>query len=198
MADTNDVIKFYSELADDFFLDILVLKQVDPINFSAPFLHAHCLELSGKTAALKLNVNYSKKGHEIMELYNILSATIPEISSLLPTAQDFLDYKQLWIKEADVSKGVEFPEENFSKLELAYFIENIKDLKYGFNKKHEAISALHVFSKSFNTDFGKLYNTCRKQYSSKELDTRLIEKLKKAFNSATNIENELKKLIDLS
>jgi len=178
MPDKNHLVGQYSNLADDFFMDLVFLKVNDIQNTTIPFIYAHTLEISAKTACFYSDIWDGVKGHDIRKVLELLKTKIPEVADYLPSGADFTEYKQFWKPTSQSDNAVIMPQpKDFDRLELAYFIDNCANLKYGFNLEHEQISAVHVATDDINFEFVKLFKICRDVYCSDSLNDRLRSKL---------------------
>lgn len=53
----DKIIEVYAKMADDLFINLLLMKELDGLNTFIPFTCAHILELSVKTACFKLGLD---------------------------------------------------------------------------------------------------------------------------------------------
>lgn len=190
MKDNN--VKNYAEIADDFYFNIILLKSLDFQNESIVFLYAHALELSAKTACYELGLDIGKLGHRLMDIYSLLEIYNTEITSLKPKPNESKDYSKMWLKSnAGHTNHYLGTLDELFRLELAFCIDNIVDLKYGYTKDNISLSVLRVYYEHVNPDFIKLYNACRSLYRNEELDNRFYNKMYSVFK---NIEDTKSKL----
>jgi hypothetical protein len=178
------------EKADDIFYNILLLKITDPTNGFLPFLYAHSLELSAKTACLKLEIDYSTNGHNLMDIYKSIAEKVPFIEKLIPTEVQLRDYKKIWVSSDPIlTKNINIldPKEKqpnpdeLLQLELAYFVDNVMNLKYGIDKKKSYVSLIQISYEGLNQHFTNLFIECRKTYSNEISDRRFEEKFLRTF-----------------
>lgn len=195
------IIKSFGELADDFFYNLLLMKSSDSSNNTIPFLYAHILELSVKTYCVKQEINYSDiGGHKIIDIYRRIAITKPELNLLLPKAADFINYKKIWFPSNSPVSKVELPTEGPEKLdslEIAYILDNVMNLKYGFRKDFVQLSCLSLTYQEINKKFLDLFNFCRDNYKTDELNSKIKSKVFKLFGQNTETENNLKNLINV-
>ena len=197
---TRHMIDRMSETADDFFHSILILKTQDKQNNSIPFLHGHVLELSAKTACCKLDIDFSsaKHGHDVIKIYNLLKIKIPEIEPFIRTTLSLTKYKDIWLPGNSSNSNVQLTEQNeLQRLELAYIIDNVMNLKYGFNKNYEQVSRIQIYYDSINEYFCSLFKLCRQTYQTDKLNNRLKQKMYTFFGKTESTNIRLKDLLDI-
>lgn len=191
MGQTEDLISGpLGRKADDIIYNIILLKFADPTNSFLPFMYAHSLELSVKTACLKLGIDFSKDNHNLMNIYNKIQRDIPSIGNLIPTQQHFTEYKKIWVKtEPILTKNINIldPKEKqpnldeILQLELAYFIDNVMNLKYGVDKKNSYVSVIQISYEGLNRHFINLFVECRKIYANDNIDREFTTKFFNTF-----------------
>jgi len=168
------IITSLGEMADDVFLSVCFLTIADSLNKFLPFLHGHVLELTAKTACKKLGLDYmqikSKSGHNLFEIFKLLQTKVPEIVPHLPTEEHFQNYQRVWVQTGAVltkNINIDFlpPPSELWKWELAFFMDNVMNLKYGVDKEDIYVSILQMTNKSLNPDFLNLFTICRSVYS---------------------------------
>ena len=189
----------FGKMADDFFFCILMLKSSCSQNNSLPFLHAHTLELSAKAACLKLDIPLpSKNGHNILDIYSLLQPILPSLEKDIPTSRHLWEYKKIWFNIKTQGHNIELPHpEELYKLELAYFVDNVMNLKYGFNKKMEQVSSVSISNKEINSGFLSLFNTCRNVYADSEINNEIKEKLYNVFGRSPETDRKIAALIKI-
>jgi hypothetical protein len=197
--DTQHAAKVFAELADDFLFDILLLKANDKQNRSLPFLHAQALELSTKAVCYKSGIDFSKlrNGHDIVGICNLIAVSLPGIKPLIPTPEDLVSYKKFFVPSNAPNRDVHMPPpKDLHKIELAYFVDNAMNLKYGFTKELIQISIIGVSYAEMNTSFMALFNFCRHQYATDELNKRIRAKVL-GFFKPPDTEERLKDLLKI-
>jgi hypothetical protein len=205
MSDSDAIAFGLGSLADDFFFSIILLRRDDPRSRALDFLHAHCLEISAKAACYKLRIeDDSLNGHKLKNIYKLLAKHDPSISNVLPEDEHYLNYTKLWVPENlandDDKKSTPryiLPRESSSKYELAYFIENTVNLKYGFTKLKSQVSVAQRIHSHINPEFLKLFNFCRKIYADANMDKRIKEKMHSAFGETEDTDRNIFELLDL-
>lgn len=205
MGQTEQLItRPLGEKADDIFYNIILLKNVDPTNRFLPFLYAHSLELSAKTVCLKLDIDYSTNGHNLMNIYKSISKKVPVIEKLIPTEKHLEDYKKIWVSsEPILNKDINIldPKEKqpnpdeLLQLELAYFIDNVMNLKYGIDKKKSYVSLIQISYPSLNRHFANLFIECRCLYTNEASDNRFTEKFFRTFERTKENEEFLARFL---
>jgi len=165
-------------MADDFVLNIILLKKRDCLNLSMPFLHAHALELSSKAALSHLGSEVDPK-HHIREMLDTLAETVEGLRELLPSDDAFSRYHELWLSDDGAGKyelsSIPAPQV-CEEWELCYFIENVVDLKYGTRKDQSLVSMLDIATPKLNRRFKKVFRLLRSQYSSQESSSRIVNR----------------------
>jgi hypothetical protein len=200
MAPSQHVISSLGQLADDFFITVLLLKSSDPQNMALPFLHAHVLELSGKAACHALSASMSglSNGHDIMGIYQCLAAKLPAVTTVLPTTSQMLQYPSVWFRPDGSTRDIELPPpDELDALELCYFIDNAMDLKYGFTKRLDQISGLHIPYAEINSRFLGLFRTSRDAYADADLNTRMKQRLYGPFGKSPETDRKLLALLGI-
>lgn len=188
MTDFNHIIKQYSELVDDFLISIILLKVKDKSNCSLPFLYSHILEVSAKTACYKLGIYDNIRGHNIREILRLLEEKLPAIKNYIPSDEDFKEYKKFWRPISEDDKAVFMPAPiDIDRRELAYFIDNCMNLKYGFTLELNQVSAVQLCNEYVNPEFVKLLKVCRDVYGTQKLNERLKSKLGKTITEDNEI-----------
>lgn len=170
--DLKHVIGLWAKAADDFLLNVLLLKAKDYQNDALPFLHAHALELSAKCALLTLDPVRKITDHKLKKIYDDIAARDTGFGNAIPSPGSFDNYKNLYSPQTGNNTNVTLPEnpEKIYEYELCYFIENVADLKYGFHKSMKLVSALSIKYEPINDKFLKLFFACRKIYKNEVLD----------------------------
>ncbi len=197
MDDIKYAIKTLSEMADDFLLGIIAIKRNDMTNNSLPFMHAHALELSAKAACYHLGIDVKKNGHDIMSIYKLLNEHIPVLSSLVPTVKEFEEYRKTWLIGNSTQPDLYIDDPmNLYRLELAYYIDNVMNLKYGLTKDNIRVSLFEISYKELNSHFLRLFNSCRKTYLTDELNDRYKKKVFSAVGQSKEIEEECEKMLN--
>lgn len=197
MDNNSYAIRTLSEMADDFLLAIIAIKHNDMTNDSLPFLHAHALELSAKTASYHFGIDIKKKGHDIMSIYGLLENFIPTINSLVPTPEEFAEYRKTWLigNSTETSFDIKNPDHLF-RLELAFYIDNVTNLKYGITKENVQVSLFDMFYKEINQHFLRLFNNCRRTYVTDKLNNRFKEKIFKSVGQNEETEKKCNALLN--
>lgn len=79
-----------------------------------------------------------------MDIYPLLYKSIPNLKQFIPEVKDFVEYKKLWrpMKAGVTSYKISQMPSDIVKAELAYYIENVTNLKYGFTKNQLRVSVL--------------------------------------------------------
>ena len=97
-------------IADDFMFALLILKSCHAANSSLPFLHAHALELSAKSAIFHIEGSLATEalGHDIRKLYKKISLTVSGFEALCPREESYTNYRTVWIHD-DPGQNVELP-----------------------------------------------------------------------------------------
>nr|MBN1228882.1 hypothetical protein [Anaerolineae bacterium] len=169
----------FGRLADDFMLDIILLKKRDFNNGSLPFLHAHVIELATKAALLNLEGKTLRLNHRIMDMLIHLAITLIELGPLIPSDEAFEKYRNLWLLDRGIDSydisHIPSPDV-LEEWELCYFIENIVDLKYGYTKDLRLVSMLSIVTPKLNQRFKRMFNVLRKQYSNSDATTQLLNR----------------------
>ena len=57
------------------------------------------------------------------------------------------------------------PPDELDKLELAFILDNVMNLKYGFTKQLVQVSCVALCNKEINSRFLSLFNLCRNIYA---------------------------------
>lgn len=190
MKDNTSVVASFGQMADDVLFNILITKNKDCSNSFLPFLHAHALELSAKAVCYKLNLDLKniKNGHDIISIYKLIATKLPDIIKYIPTAENLKDYKKLWIPGVENKNNYEINcmPPNILQLELAYFVDNITNLKYGFNKELLSVSVLNVCFQDLNLCFLNLYKFCRDVYATPLNNEMFKKKVIETFGIGIN------------
>lgn len=198
--ETLHLVSRLSEVADDFFYDILLLKSMDFTNSSIPFLHGHVLELSAKVACHKLKVDFSnvKNGHNVLEILELLKTKIPAIDPLIPSSASFEEYKDIWLPGNSSNSNVMLPPpKEMDELELAYIMDNVMDLKYGFKKNYSQVSKIDICHEAINQNFLQIFNLCRQTYMDDNLNNRIKEKIYKVFGKNEGTDKRMYDLLKI-
>jgi len=186
MSGTYEVAEKFGRLADDFMLDIILLKKRDFQNESLPFLHAHVIELATKAALINADGKIESLNHRIMDMLHRLATSIDKLGPLIPSDETFIKYRELWLKDRGAGnyKITHIPPpEVLEEWELCYFIENIVDLKYGYTKDLCLVSVLSVTTPILNQRFKRLFKALRQQYSNSNATKVLINRGLKIFGN---------------
>ncbi len=166
----------FGRAAQGFLATLLVTKAADPHSEILPFLYGHTLELAAKGAV-------AKKGpvptnHNILLLLETLYSIIPELEALVPTTDEMSDYKDVWIDGHTSNQAVTLPAPTrLDRLEVAYFIDNVMDLKYLSRKSGHLVSALTVSTPGVNRHFMEIFVLLRKVFRTELLDDHLRQRL---------------------
>lgn len=171
----TNIINKYSEMADDFFFSMLLLKKFNYNNQSILFQMAHIIELASKCALLKLDNhrNPSKLSHKIREIFDQLKILHPSLVDFLPEDSLYSQYRTLYVQDGSDQSITLPPPDQLWQMELCFIIENITDLKYGFNREMELVSAIRICSPDINYKFTNLFKELRKIYATDELNKRI-------------------------
>ena len=201
MQNKKHLITSFGQLADDFFYNLLLMKGSDIGNNTIPFLHAHILELSVKAYCLKNEINYSDSGgHKIIDIYKRIATKSPELTLLLPASSDFIDYQSIWFPSNKPVSNVELLPQGSDKLdflELAYILDNVMDLKYGFRKDFVQVSSISLSYPEVNKKFLDLFNFCRDGYKTVESNNTIKSKIFKLFGQTNETDSKIKNLINV-
>lgn len=167
MPEDSLSIESFGNMADDFMLNIILLKKRDFQNQVLPFLHAHSLELASKAAALALGIEFPANQHNLRDLLSELSQSIDGLASVLPSEESYERYRELWLADSGPMNYElsNIPTEHLEDWELAYYVDNIVDLKYGTKKNGSLVSVLHVARPILNQKFKGIFRHLRSQYS---------------------------------
>jgi hypothetical protein len=190
----------FGRMADDYFVATILHKTFYKISSTLPFLHAHALELSAKAACheLGLSLTVLKNGHDLMGIYKILETEIPEIIDLIPTSAELNDYKNVWLRDDGTPQNITLPPPNeLVRLELAYFVDNVMNLKYGFTKGLVAVSMLQISYSEINSSFLSLYRCCRAAYANIELNIRIKAELCRIFGDTPDTHQRIHTLLEI-
>jgi len=186
MSGTDEVAGKFGRLADDFMLNIILLKKRDFQNESLPFLHAHVIELATKAALINVEGEIESLNHRIMDMLYRLANSVDELGTLIPSDEAFIKYRELWLSDRGpgnyVISNIPAPEV-LEEWELCYFIENIVNLKYGYAKDLRLVSVLSVATPTLNQRFKRLFKVLRKLYSNSDATTILINRGLKIFGN---------------
>jgi hypothetical protein len=180
------VINNIGQMADDFMLAILLMKATDKTTKTLPFLHAHALELSAKCAILQIDqaIPSDKLTHRIREAYKKITQHRLDFADLLPKDDSYTNYRKVWIRDVIPDQNIELPNpELLDEYEVCFFIENIVDLKYGFNKQMQLVSPVEISRANINSKFWKLFAGTRQIYSTNDLNERVISRGISMFGS---------------
>lgn len=147
---TEELNKFSqkTELIDDYLYTILLLKTSDCSNRSLLFLQAHLIELLIKTTCDKLSLDYSKN-HDLISIGRLLATHLPALTSIIPTDEDLIKYRDVWIPGDGSQNTVHLPpiemaHEMMDKYEMALMMKHSVNLKYIYDKKEIAVSNIHI------------------------------------------------------
>ncbi len=97
-----------------------------------------------------------------------------------PSNAHFAAFKQLFIRAGETNAVLPPPTE-FDWIELAFWISNIGNLKYGFDKDWKHVSVLEISYIEVNSKFLSLFRQLRSNYATPALDARLKSKFKRAY-----------------
>jgi hypothetical protein len=190
----------FGQMADDYFLAIILHKTFYNMSSTLPFLHAHALELSAKAAcyALDLSLSGIRNGHNLVEIYKLLKTKMPEINDLVPTNSELCDYKKVWIRDNGTNQQITLPDPPIlDRLELAYFVDNVMNLKYGFTRDLMLLSMLKIAYAEINYSFLALYRCCRRVYADIELDARIKTEVHRIFGNTPDIHQKIYALLEI-
>ncbi|MEI6124903.1 MAG: hypothetical protein WCQ95_14905 [Bacteroidota bacterium] len=187
------------EMADDVLYSIILLTVTDRSNVFLPFLYGHALELSAKAAGIELNVDDKiLNSHDIIPIYESIAKKLPTISQHIPTEEHIREYKNVWVSSGHVlTKNIDIlnpkhrqPTPNeLKQWELAYFIENVKNLKYGFDKKKIFVSIIQITYNGLNPYFLNLFLACRNIYCIPSSNERLKKKVYPSLEKVPGIDD---------
>jgi hypothetical protein len=184
-----------ANMADDVLINTLMLKSIDPENHVLPFLQVHALELAAKCALLKLEQKQTSDllSHKIRVIFQSIIKHRPNMRNLFPSGAAFSKYRSVWIQDIDKHQNIELPNPDvLNEYEIAFWIENITELKYGFSKRFELTSSIHIFSPDVNNKFRVLFASTRAIYASAELNTRVLERGSKIFGCDSRTYSDMK------
>jgi hypothetical protein len=99
MSGTDEVAGKFSRLADDFMLDIILLKKRGLQNEFLPSLHAHVIELTTKAALINVEGHIGKWNHRIMDMLERLPTSIDELGRPIPSEEAFAKCRELWLRD---------------------------------------------------------------------------------------------------
>jgi hypothetical protein len=194
------------EMADDVMYSIMLLTVTDRSNDFLPFLYGHALELSAKAAGIELNVDDKLlNSHDIIPIYQSIAKQIPTISQYIPTEEHLREYKNVWVSTGHVlTKNIDIlnpnkRQTNLNELmqwELAYFLENIKNLKYGFDKKKIFVSIIQIIYDGLNPYFLNLFIACRNIYFIERSNERLKKKVYPSLAKVKGIDDVMNKILN--
>ncbi|MCF2487501.1 hypothetical protein [Dyadobacter sp. CY347] len=180
----------FGRMADDFFLTLIRVKFQDYENSSLPFIYAHLLELSSKAACLKLNLDFSGLNHSIYKIFTLIGTKHPEILGLLPPQSSFNEYKKMFVRSDAGHNTVTLPPPDQDYLihqwEMAYIMDNVMNLKYGFTRDWVMLSNVMIAYEGFNDLFLPLFKATRKIYSTPFLDENFVYRMVKGFGNNEN------------
>ena len=186
----------FSKMADDFFI-LTILSKITPenTNETLPWFFSHIIELALKTCCIKFDK--PSQGHILYNLWNQIKENFLE-KDIWPGNDHFEKYKKIFIRGDASDKTIRsLPKpDDLYKTELAYWIDNIRDLKYGFDLKATRISMISLSYTGMNLAFLKLFKTLRDKYKNKNLDERYIKKIKSLFPNLAFQEETIRLLID--
>ncbi len=191
-------MKSFAEIADDCFLNLIFIKS-NPVIFKEsriiPFMHAHALELSLKSACLRLDVDEGLVilcGHKIIDLYQLLNKNV-RIESVFPSKNNFDKIEDVFTKTG-VVKLPEGGADELDMIEFAFFIKNNADLKYGYHRDNTQVSNIRVSTDHINKFWLNFFREVRKVYSDKDLNDRFLKLLSAYFLAKNNFnESEVRK-----
>jgi hypothetical protein len=190
----------FGQMADDYLFATVLHKSIYKMSSTLPFLHAHALELSAKAACHELGLSLAdlRNGHDLMEIYRILETVIPEITGLIPTSSELNDYKNVWLRDYGTPQHITLPPPNeLDRLELAYFVDNIMNLKYGFTKGLVSVSMIRISYSEINSSFLSLYRCCRAAYENIELNTRIKAEFCRIFGGTPETHQRIHALLEI-
>ena len=193
--------KYFSELADDYFYNFVIIKSSDSQNKSILFLQAHILELSVKAYCLNKSVSYSdSNGHDIKTIYNRIINVEPTLQNLMPSNENFQNYKSVFLPGNSLNSEVIIPIKSPNEiyfLELAFIIDNVMNLKYGFTRQNVQLSRIELSYEKINSQFLALFNFCRDGYKTDQLNSRILEKFYRQFGKSVETQAKIKALINV-
>jgi SEC-C motif len=170
----------FARAAQGFLSSLLVTKATDPGSEILPFLHGHTLELAAKAAMATLGT--VSPNHNVYDHLGSLQLEVPKLACLLPTPQDMADYKKVWIDGLQPNQNVVLPDPTtLDRLEVAYFIDNVTDLKYLSRKSGSPVSGIHISSPDLNSHFLKILLALREVFRTDELDDHLRQRLARFY-----------------
>lgn len=200
MNSNSHLASQFGQMADDFFFCIIMLKGTSEQNRSLPFLHAHVLELSAKAACYKLGISIAgiKTGHDILSIYDLLKPHLPNLTNTLPATSHLRDYKKIWFPGNTPMSNVTLPPpDEFDNLELAYYVDNVMNLKYGFTKQLVQIDNIQLSYKEVNSKFLTLFTTCRNVYADVDMNQRIKGKIYAVFGQSAETERKIATLLKI-
>jgi hypothetical protein len=188
-------IRTLGRMADDFHINYLLLKSIAPNSHSLPFLQAHTLELVAKCALIHAERRLIPEflNHKVREIFRQLARSRPEILPLLPSVNAFANYRSLYIYDTGAHQQVRLPTPSLlDEYELAFLMDSLAELKYGFNKKFELTSSLHISSPDVNQRLRQLMSTTRAIYATDALNAEALSSGQKVFGSNSRTQSNLK------
>ena len=194
-------IQSLGTMADDFLLNFLLLKATAPQSKSLPFLQAHTLELVAKCALIKIENRLDPDflSHKVLGIYKQISRQRPEVAALLPSINAFANYRTVYVSDTGTHQEVKLPEPTIlEEYELAFFLDNLPNLKYGFSKKFELMSILHISSPEVNYKLRELISTTRAIYANQALNAAALESAQKVFGTDEKTLSKLKTFLGIS
>lgn len=183
MSDGEKIEKIkieFAQLADDFFVLVLLAKKTPELaNRALPWIFSHILELSLKASCIIFGQKFY--GHDLSSLWSSVQDKITVVN-LWPEELHFEMYRKVFIREGakPILDSLPAPEHLY-KAELAYWIDNIVDLKYGFDLKSKMVSIVHISYEGLNPAFLRLFKTLRDTYRDSNLNKRYEAKIKALF-----------------
>jgi len=177
------VIKNVAEHADDFVFLMIFEKSADPEGSRVVgWLSGHAIELSLKAACLHYRLpKIAGSDHNLTPLFYKLDR-IKQQGNVWPTNAHFAAYKRLFIRAGEANAHLPPPAE-LDWIELGFWISNIGNLKYGFDKDWKNVSTLEIRYSEVNSRFLSLFRQLRSNYATPTLDARLKQKFMRIYRT---------------
>lgn len=182
-AERENVIKNVAEHADDFVFLMIFEKSADSRGSRVVgWLSGHAIELSLKAACLHYRLpKIAGSDHNLTPLFYKLDRVKPQ-GNVWPTNAHFSAFKTLFIRGGETNAQLPSPTE-FDWIELAFWISNIGNLKYGFDKDWKHVSILEIVCDAVNSKFLSLFRQLRSNYATPTLDARLKQKFMRIYRA---------------
>jgi len=195
----NKTLQELSYLADDFFILILLEKSLGNIqnmganNRALPWVSSHVLELSLKATCIHFKKQYF--GHNLRNLWDQVKSKFNN-QNIWPEPKYFEIYKKVFIPQENeqVISGLPIPD-NLQRAELAYWIDNVTNLKYGIDKNDLMISTVHLGYVGLSKAFLDLFKGLRNTYKTEALNNRYRKQIEAKFTDPTHANNLIGLLI---